>query len=419
MNKELICQAAHYFQSAPVYHKLFSEFRSKIESLGRIGGTVNIENYSAEELESLMLFFGDLKKKKVISLAAFDKRLQETKFVGIRLPELLEVFFDEPIRSNKAVRKEKQDKEEAKLKEFKHLHPILAGYFDYLSKRTAESQWIIRLLLIDDFARSVRLLADAGNALPESYERLPVFSQRVSGNPHSFDLSGMNGKLLIHFLNFRLYGGGAPPSGTEQVNELLGQFRILRDDISNFVSFANLLGMRDGAVHPVWQAAVETESAVNMPLRELFMIDGARPAVGQDVYAVENSGVFSSLLDEVPAAPLICTHGQFKLAGLRLLDLLVESGCCIYYAGDFDPEGIAMAARLHERHPKSVRLWWMDAESYMTAQSPVEMGDRLKKLESIKHADVQELILKMHETGKAGYQEALLKGMVNELKEKY
>ncbi|AQQ52270.1 TIGR02679 family protein [Planococcus lenghuensis] len=419
MNEEMIREAVRYFRSNSVYLKLFGEFRKKLESLGRTGGTVNIESYSAEELEALALFFGGLRKKKTISLIAFDKRLQETKFAGIGLPELLEAYFGEPIRSKKSVREEKREQEEAKLEELGIVHPVLASYCDYLGKRTADAQWIIRLLLTDDFTRSARLLADAANALPETYERLPMFSQRVSGNPHSFDLSGMNGKLLIHFLHFRLHGGGAPPSGTEEVNELLLQFRILRDDISNFVSFANLLGNRDGAVHPVWQAAVETESAVNMPLRELLTIDGARPAVGSDVYVIENSGVFSSLLDAVPAAPLVCTHGQFKLAGLRLLDLLMESGYHIYYAGDFDPEGVAMAVRLLERHPGRVQLWRMDAESYAAAQSPVELGDRLKKLDSITHPDVQELLLTMRKTGKAGYQEALLERMADELKEKY
>lgn len=419
MNEEIIRQAAIYFQSAPVYRKLFSEFRAKIESLGRIGGTVNIEDYSAEELELLTLFFGEMRNKKVIFLTAFDERLQETKFADIHLPELLEVFFGEPIRFNKIVREEKRDKEEEVLKELGVTYPVLDGYFNYLSKRTADSQWIIRLLLTDSFILSAQLLAKAADALPQKFERLPVFSQRVSANPHTFDLSGMNGKLLIHFLHFRLYGGGASPSGTEEVNELLLQFMILRDDITNFVSFANLVGMQNGTVHPVWHAAVKTESAVNMPLRELLMIDLVRPAVGTDVYAVENSGIFSSLLDAVPSAPLVCTHGQFKLAGLRLLDFLVESGSYVHYAGDFDPEGVAMAARLLERYPERVRLWRMDSDSYVTALSSVELGDRVKKIDSIKHPDVQEILAMMRETKKAGYQEALLEEMVNELKEKY
>lgn len=48
---------------------------------------------------------------------------------------------------------------------------------------------------------------------------------------------------------------------------------------------------------------------MNMPLRELLKIDKVVPAEGSQVYIVENSGVFSSLLDIVPNAPLACTHG--------------------------------------------------------------------------------------------------------------
>src|SRR5690606_22941968 len=126
MNEETIRQAAIYFQGDPVYRKLFSEFRAKIESLGRIGGTVSIKDYSTEELESLTLFFGEMRNKKVISLTAFDERLQETKFADIHLPELLEVFFGEPIRFNKVVRKEKRDKEEEMLKELGDAYPVLS-----------------------------------------------------------------------------------------------------------------------------------------------------------------------------------------------------------------------------------------------------------------------------------------------------
>lgn len=416
---ELIQQAANYFSGEKVYKKLFQLFRKKVESFGRIGGNIKLESFNDKELEPIALFYGTsihaLKKKKTLSLPSFEERLQQTKFEGVGLHELLEVYFGESIQSKKSLQGEKRQREQLRLGELAVAYPALTDYFRYLAERNSDSHWVIRLVLSDEFRAPIQNLASANDGLPESYERLPFFSQRISGNPHTFDLATLEGKLLIHLLHFKLYGKGAVLSQTEAINELLLHFYILRDDITNFVSFANLIGEQEGEVHPVWKAAAETGSAVNMPLRELLKIDGVKAASGRDVYIVENSGIFSSVLDLAPNAPIVCTHGQFKLAGLRLVDRLVESGCILHYAGDFDPEGLAMAVRLMERHPESIRLWRMDTASYRESISSVELGERLGKLNNMSHPLVAELIEEMKQTGKAGYQEALLEKMAEDL----
>ena len=413
-------EAAGYFMNEKVYKKLFQQFREKVESFGRVGGTVKLESYSKKELEPIALFFGTsvnaMEKKKTVSLPAFEKKLQQTKFEGVGLHELLEAYFKEPIQSKKSVKENRREQEQTKLAELSVLYPSLAGYFDYLGQRNSDSHWIIRLLLADEFGVAMKHLAGANEEIPKSYERLPFFSQRISGDPHTFDLTTVSGKLLIHLLHFKLHGKGGVPSQTEAVNELLLNFLILRDDITNFVSFANLLGEHQGKIHPVWQAAAEAGSAVNMPLRELLKIDKVFPAFGTDVYIVENSGVFSALLDLMPSVPLVCTHGQFKLAGLQLIDRLVESGSTLHYAGDFDPEGVSMAVRLLERHPEKIQLWRMDSGSYAESLPSVELGDRLGKLNNINHPRVKDLVAEMNRVGKAGYQEALLEKMAGDLK---
>lgn len=416
---KLVQQAVDYFSGEKMYRKLFQMFREKVESFGRIGGTVKLEAFNDKELEPIALFYGTsvsaLKNKNSLSLASFEKQLQGTKFEGVGLHELLETYFAEPIRSKKSVKDEKREQEEEALSAFAAEYPSLSDYLSYLGERNSDSHWIVRMLLKNDFKLAMEHLTKAHENMPEVYERLPFFSQRITGDPHTFDLSTVNGKLLIHFLHFKMTGKGAVPVQTEAVNELLLNFWILRDDITNFVSFANLLGEEKGSVHPVWRAAAETGAAVNMPLRELLKIDKVMPVAGSQVYIVENSGVFSSLLDLAPHAPLVCTHGQFKLAGLRLIDLLAASGCRIYYAGDFDPEGVAMAVRLLERHPGNVKLWRMDTNSYVESVSSVELEERLGKLNNISHPAVAELIEEMNRVGKAGYQEALLEKMAEDL----
>src|SRR5690606_1905249 len=123
------------------------------------------------------------------------------------------------------------------------------------------------------FAEDVRILNSAYTNLPKQLERYPLFCQRVAGDPHALDLSTTRGKLWIHLLHVLAGGTGAPPTQVEQVNELLLAYNLLRDDIHNFVTVANLLGFSNEEEHPVWKAAVETKTILNVPLRELLKID--------------------------------------------------------------------------------------------------------------------------------------------------
>ena len=110
---------------------------------------------------------------------------------------------------------------------------------------------------------------------------------------------------------------------------------------------------------------------MNVPLRELLAVESLYPSTSsKKVHIVENSGVFSSIIDEVPQVPLICNHGQFTLATWKCLDLFDESTQFPFIiASDMDPEGIGMANRLIERYGNRVILWKMDAKSYEKAVS--------------------------------------------------
>ncbi|MFL2061895.1 DUF2399 domain-containing protein [Marinilactibacillus psychrotolerans] len=135
---------------------------------------------------------------------------------------------------------------------------------------------------------------------------------------------------------------------------------------------------------------------------------------------VENSGVFSSIIDEVPQVPLICTHGQFTLATWKCLDLFDES-THFYYASDMDPEGIGMANRLIERYGNRVILWKMDAKSYEKAVSSDNdlTFRRIQQLKGLKSPMLKELKMKMVELKSPAYQEALLDEMIEELENNY
>ncbi|GAA0287764.1 uncharacterized protein (TIGR02679 family) [Gracilibacillus halotolerans] len=421
----MIKAALAYFRENNYYDRLFILFRKKYESLGRIGGTVKIDSLRDKELEAVARFFGktttDLQRMEKVSLESFEKQLKNTKFASLDLKELLEAYFEEPLVS----KKEKKEMAEQRTKHFfdqlASKYPGINNWLNYVRKKSSDTYWIYRLMADspEEFLMKACHLEHAIAHLPSELERLPMFSQRITRDPHAFDLNTILGRLFVHLLAVDKCKGNAVivPTDSEGINELLLSYNILRDDITNYVTCANLLAESTEGSHPMWEAAARTQSVLNMPLRELIGLTSVYPAGNKKmVWIVENSGVYSSILDKLPDAPLICTHGQFKLAALILIDLLVKEDCTLYYAGDIDPEGLGMAEKLILRHPQNVRLWKMDVKSYQKSIASIELSDeRLKKLDAIVTSEMLPVVKEIKKRKRAGYQEALVSEMIAEL----
>src|SRR5690625_7116617 len=113
MERELN-EAIKYFKGELVYRKLFHAFRKKYESLGRIGGTVSVKDFSDDELEELGKFFGlpgdQLSLRGSISLRAFEEQMERTRFSSLTLKTLLDGYFGEVIISKKEQKLAKEAK---------------------------------------------------------------------------------------------------------------------------------------------------------------------------------------------------------------------------------------------------------------------------------------------------------------------
>lgn len=426
MEKQLH-QAIHFFKNQQSYDKLFQLFRKKYESLGRVGGTVSVATFSDEDLEVVSRFFGvsreQLRSKGSVSLKQFEQQLEDTRFNKLTLKLLLDTYFETNLISNKQQQLNREANLRVTLKDERKNHPILVEWFDFLLNIHGDGRWILRLAEQDPsyFSNVVSSLANALSSLPTTAERLPMFSQRMTGDPHAFDLDTDLGKMFLHTLavmsvDKQSDAGVTVPTDTEAINNLLNEYHIYRDDLLNFVTVAGLYAEHKNGVNKVWEAAT-TENAVQIvPLRELVPLKRAFPATGKKVWIVENSGVCSVLLDNLPKTPLICTNGQFTLASFILLDLLVKEDCHLYYAGDLDPEGLTMAQRLVERYPQHLQLWHMDIEAYEASQPVKKLTDeRLNKLTAIRHPELVEVAEKMRTIGKAGYQESLVEQMIKDI----
>ena len=422
-------EAIRFFRGEPGFNRLLKLFKQKYESLGRVGGTVNLARFTAEERHAIAEFYGmhdeDLTEKPVVSLQGFERQLQKTRFEGVTLHELLEQYFGEPIVSNKARREQKEATIRAFFVRCGDRWPIIENWVAHILQNPVDARFIYSLAHEDRDRLDVMIgcVAEALAALPDpgQAERLPLFAQRVTGDPHAFDVQEEQGRLLLHALAVQRASEEREavkmPAGSEAINDLLQYAGLLRDDLHNFVTCAGLLAETADGIHPAWRAMSLTQTVWHVPVRELVKTSTIYPSKGHHVWIVENSGVCSAILDACPEAPVVCTHGQFKLATWLLLDRLAQKDVILHYSGDYDPEGLGMAQTLKDRYPEHMQLWHMNVGSYRKTEPQKQLGEeRLKKLNRITDPELLSVARAMQQRQAAGYQEALLDTLIADIK---
>ena len=169
--------------------------------------------------------------------------------------------------------------------------------------------------------------------------------------------------------------------------------------------------------HPAYEAFCRCGEPYVLTMENLKGITEVQP-VGTCVYIVENEMVFSYLMEQVQGknVSLLCTSGQPRYAALKLISLIVQSGIPIYYSGDLDPDGIGIADRLWQRFGNRIQFFGMSPEDYRNSLSKEVFGENgRKKLEHIWHPLLRETAELVRKTGKAGYQENILKELSEKL----
>lgn len=441
--------AIAYFQQKG-FQRLLKLFIKKYQGLGRISGSVTLNHLTKDEQEAFSSFFRknyEQQKSATISFSMFEKALATTKFEGIDIKELLNAFAGKDILTNA---EESQKYEAAKESFFSELENKYTSLYctlwlDYIKNKGAGTNGIHKAFnnnpdllrtYLNHVLKAITFLTEVNQADNRAtrFIRLPMFANQITSDPHGFDNNTEQGRIFLSALQFiRLKKDPAyeyqTKLNTEQISELLQYFGIVRDDILNFVTCAGILGFSKTKEEPllVWQSAWKENSVLNIPLREMAQLDKLmvsnnyeNPSAANVVFVVENSGVFSAILDQFAGTklpPMICTHGQFKLASLIMMDLLLENDTTIYYSGDFDPEGLHMAQRLKQRYPTHVKLWHYQAEDYMLALSNVELDQpRLNSLQKITLEELLPVKSIMLEKKRAGYQEELVNQLVEDIK---
>lgn len=434
MEENIFEECALYLRKNKAYTRMFTEMKKKYIKYGKLSGKIFLNNLSEAECIALGKVFGRslLPGDFGFFVSELQAALNETRYCGVEVEELVERYFKEKIVSNSQKREEKKvfnnrfwemvlDEAESRfgedsggtrwLREVREQRKY--GYHLIIREREKSSDGIKEVLLEVCGALTYLSQEDRNGA---GYVRLAVLGAEVTKNPHCFDRQNAAGRLLISALSY-LYREEEPVA-QEDVLALYYKARIAPDDISSYTTCYGIHFYEGDREHEAYRHFVEKGEKYVLTLSNLSKLTGAY-SKRKKVFIIENQMVFSQVCDEMVGEEysVVCTSGQLKTASLFLIDLLLKSECKLYYCGDIDPEGIEIADRVLARGSRQILPWRMTTQDYYRSISNEMLTDkRLNRLNKIANAQLRELAELLKVEKKAGYQEHLIDLMVEDIK---
>lgn len=415
-NDKKECRA--YFLERSVYKKLFAKIQEKYAGIGHFGGTFLLDDLTKEEKEQLGGFLQkDFSEQKNVRVTAkqMEKALQSSRFCNFTWEEILELYTGRALLVKK---EEKQKEEQQRESWFQNIqlqlkNPDFRNWISEVLQNRKESY----LFLLQQYKENKKELEDllqktdrAAETLAASEKRelLAVFAAKVTGNPHYFDEGETAEKCLSSYLKWKLKKERSNGlSNAEYKNRIYFEAGILKDELSNDVlTYGFHAWKENGEPHPGIEGFFRCKEPLKLTLKTL---GGLGKITGeQKIYMVENPAVFSRLVEKYPDRTILCGNGQPKFSVFVLLDKLTEDST-IYYAGDFDPEGLQIAQNLKKRYPEHFIFWKYKAEYYQKYKSEVQLDEkRIRKLDKIDLPELQEIKEAMQREKYAAYQEAMV-----------
>lgn len=459
-------RAAAFFQQAEWARLLESIYHTYIAN-GAARGYARLEAPTREEKQAVARFlqkrftgaFAE-KDRLAVSLADFQKALDASAF-ACEIGDLLKALY--PARSHQTRPMKRQSHAEAQQAFSQALDALVSGR----SEASRGKRWFLsgahgkealfRRYKNDSsenqhkLLRSVRLVLDALERLPEPphFARLALFAQRISGDPHCFDSQTFTGRLLLQALADLSRTDESAPTEQNQVTAedtsqaaepeqeqqrllLYAEAGLLVDTISSSVAVFRLASARDLSGQP--DALIERagERILLLPLRQILAWQTICAST-EHVYLFENPQVFEVVVDTLleqsrvvsdhaPALlpTMICTSGWPSVASIQLLNKLSISSpdVTLHYSGDFDLQGLRIAAHLLARYPRACRLWRFDPASYRAA-----LHTRAANLDASEKSRLAllppdlfgPLIAAMQEEGKKAYQEGIANLLIEDI----
>ena len=474
-NDELREACLAYFRSMPVFERLLSQFCEKYRSYSCFCGSARLNIRSEDEREALEGFFARSyhnQKTATISAQAFRRALEHTRFVELSPEEILEAFAGAPLSGKREEESRRKaciarcwkaaigqqeayadceasrqllhelravaEKEEPAISSedvpsigaidnTAHTctseEAVTAHYRQLMSGRQELVENKLLCALTEDLHILVRALEILNRLCVEKrYQYLPVFAAVLFGDPHRLDPGTRDAHLLQLLLQWLEIQRGVEADEMNSIPSLRRQARylsagILLDDVSNYAMLCGVEAIgRDGLVHAGMAGFAADGAPVNVPLS---VITGWAQLRCRDntLWIVENPVVYAVLCERFGRTrSLMCMNGQPRLSAWLILRLLRAAGTRVYYAGDFDPEGLCIAEKVQQSLlPGQCVFWHMSEADYCSAQSqkPIE-ARRMKMLDHLQDSLLKTTAVLIRKQGVAGYQENILQMYLSE-----
>lgn len=420
-------KCAEYFRSKAGYERIMEVIYKQYCKYGEAKGNVVLSDVSSEECDAAneivdpeRPFAPPLIK---FSLRDFEAGLKNTRFENTDLRYITEAYLGKRIVTKKEI---SVAAEEIKNTVFNRVREINSGCYceKWLEKMIAQKDFGYKTVICEINVSPGEAEKILGNVCMTINSRqnaepvqLAVLSAEITGDSHYFDNTRTAGKLLLKGLACT---AEMPESKyAEEEKAIYAKFGIEPDSVSSMTATIGIrLYKTDMREHPAFKIFADTGEICLISMANLMGISGA-DSDGKVVIAVENPMVFTALSGAAAeyGCGLICTAGQLKTSGIRLLQMLSESGCKILYAGDFDPEGLQIADKILRRFSEyDVHAWHMSAEDYNAIEKGDELSEkRLNKLNSIRSHELVSAVNAIRSERCAAYQELLVSQMIYDI----
>ena len=404
-----------------IYKKIFLEVYSKYKKYGKITGSFTLKAATAEErrilsnFDSKALTEGKAKIKCSTVRELFNRKLKYYSF-----EELLVKVVGKELKTNKEIKDEEKNQEE------KFYDDILKAcdngigrqwFLEVLDKKKYGYNIIIRkyksekeINKLEELNKRIILTINSLNKLPylnNKYENIAVFSAVNTKDSHFFDSDKFTGRLFIKAISFIL--NKDDPKDINEINELYYEVGILKDEISNHTTIYGLNAFnRDNSEVKAVNSFNLWKEPLQISISNLLKIDYLE-AINNTVFIFENPAVFHKILKvNCDNISLICTSGQLNLSSYIVLNK-IRNLKNIYYAGDFDPEGLMIAYKIKKRYKDKVKFLNYTRESYINTMSNNIIEEKsMSQLNKINCSELDEVINELRINKRAAYQELLI-----------
>jgi uncharacterized protein (TIGR02679 family) len=296
-------------------------------------------------------------ERPVVSLAKLDEVLRDA--VGADIREVVTELVG-PI-GDRAGERQRAAAEKAELWGWLERHPVIG-------KQPALKEWVTatkRAGLIDrsvaktreELGKVLRVLEE----LPAAGVPLPVFAEKVLHDTHALDDGTRRAGMVQRALS-TIYDVPEPASAQER-RALWEQAGVTDDELSSTVLAAGMKIPGDDVAARVLRVCADDGEAAALTLSQVRA--STWTSTPSTVWVFENPSMLALAIARFgrDCPPIVVTSGWPSSAGILLLRKLAEAGTRLRYHGDFDGEGLRIAAHVLAR--TGALPWRMSSADYL------------------------------------------------------